>query len=121
MNKLEWVVPVVVMIVWLINTLIKGREEEPAAGAARGRRPVERNPSSDIDRFLQEIDRLRKQNEPERREPTAAVPVPPPSPVVTEPLPKRPRPQPRPLLPPPPKVRVQSRRPEPPQVQLPEP
>src|SRR5438477_8238093 len=108
MNKLEWVVPVVVMIVWLINTLIKGREEEPAAGAARGRRPVERNPSSDIDRFLQEIDRLRKQNEGERREP-AAVPVPPPSPVATEPPPKRPRPQPRPVLPPPPKVRVQSR------------
>src|SRR5438105_3670313 len=113
MNKLEWVVPVVVMIVWLINTLIKGREEEPAAGAARGRRPVERNPSSDIDRFLQEIDRLRKQNEPERREP-AAAPLPVASPVVTAVPVKRSRPQARPVLPPPPpKVRVPPRRPEP--------
>src|SRR5437762_2413938 len=104
MNKLEWVVPVVVMIVWLVNTLIKGREEEPAAGAARGRRPVERNPSTDIDRFLQEIDRLRKQNEGDRREPAAA---PPPPPVVTVAAPKRPRPQPRAVLPPPPpKVRI---------------
>src|SRR5436309_14046283 len=98
MNKLEWVVPVVVMIVWLINTLIKGRDEEPAAGAARGRRPVERNPSSDIDRFLQEIDRLRKQNEAERREP-AAEPV---RPVVLTAPPNRPPPQPRPPLPHPP-------------------
>src|SRR5437763_8124725 len=106
MNKLEWVVPVVVMIVWLINTLIKGRDEEPAAGAARGRRPVERNPSSDIDRFLLEIDRLRKQNESERREqsPEPARPV-----VVAAP-PKRPRAQARPVLPPPPKVRVPSPR-----------
>src|SRR5947207_13832341 len=109
MNKLEWVVPVVVMIVWLINTLIKGREEERAAGSARGRRPVDRNPSSDIDRFLQEIDRLRKQNEPERREPVAAALPPVASPVVTAVPVKRPRPQPRPVLPPPPKVRVQPR------------
>src|SRR5919202_2000 len=111
MNKLEWVVPVVVMIVWLINTLIKGRDEEPAAGAARGRRPVERNPSSDIDRFLQEIDRLRQQTEGEGRE-RAPAPPPPPPPVATIFPPKRPRPQPRAVLPPPPKVRVQvSRRP----------
>src|SRR5580704_8454881 len=117
MNKLEWVVPVVVMIVWLINTLIKGREEEPAAGAARGRRPAERNPSSDIDRFLQEIDRLRKQNEPERREPAAAAEQA--RPVVVAVQPKRPRPQPRAVLPPPAKARVPQRRPEPP-VEVPE-
>src|SRR4051794_11044318 len=73
--KGEWIVPVVVLIVWLVSTILKSREKEEPV---RPRRPGGdgRKPSSAIDRFLQEIVRLRGQSSGESA--PAARPVPPP-------------------------------------------
>jgi hypothetical protein len=87
--KFEWVVPVVVLIVWLVSTILKSREnDEPVRprqpGGGDGRRPT-----SDIDRFLQEIDRLKRKSAEERAE--ATRPTPPPVVRPVQPVP-RPRP-----------------------------
>jgi hypothetical protein len=69
----EWVVPVVVLIVWLVSTILKSREQnEPVRvkpGAGDGRKPT-----GDIDKFLQEIDRLRRKTAEEQGQ---AAPPPP--------------------------------------------
>jgi hypothetical protein len=66
--KFEWIVPVIVVIVWLINAIVKSREnDEPVRPKRAGAGPREgRNPAGDIDRFLQEIDRLRQKSAEER-------------------------------------------------------
>src|SRR5438034_4909941 len=74
----EWIVPVVVLIVWLVSTILKSREK---AAPVRPRQPGAgdgRKPSSDIDRFLQEIDRLRRKSTDESN--SAERPSPPPPP-----------------------------------------
>ncbi len=68
--KFEWIIPVVVLIVWLLNKLLRGQEEDEIVKPARG--PATRSPTSDIDRFLEEIDRMRKAN---GAPPTAPIPV----------------------------------------------
>jgi hypothetical protein len=100
--KFEWIIPVIVVVVWIINAIVKAREEEPV----RPKRPAEgprggRNATGDIDRFLQEIDRLRKQ-QPDRAEPVARpTPLPRARPVpATTPSPRaRPVPVVRPVEP----------------------
>jgi hypothetical protein len=84
--KGEWIVPVVVLIVWLVSTILKSRENaEPVrprqAGGGDGRKPT-----SDIDRFLQEIDRLKRKSAEERGETVRAAPKPKPKPV--QPVPR---------------------------------
>jgi hypothetical protein len=74
--KFEWVIPVVVLIVWLLNKLLRGQENDEAVKPARG--PATRSPASDIDRFLEEIDRMRKAG---GAPPAAAIPVARPVPV----------------------------------------
>src|SRR4051812_48687963 len=91
--QFEWIVPVVVLIVWLVSTIVKGRQnDEPVRprqpGGGDGRRPT-----SDIDRFLQEIDRLKRKAAEERGE--SARPAPPPPPVQ-RPRPVQPAPRVRP-------------------------
>jgi hypothetical protein len=93
--KFEWIIPVIVFVVWVLNQLLRSRENDepvrPRPGAPN------RSPTNDIDRFLQEIDRLRRKGAEERGEserPPArpvprARPVPPPV--------QRARPAPRPL------------------------
>src|SRR5947209_937247 len=73
--KFEWVVPVIVVVVWLINAIVKAREnDEPVRPKRPGVGPREaRNPVGDIDRFLQEIDRLRQKTAEERGAPPPAV------------------------------------------------
>ena|SRR5438105_10029963 len=84
----EWIVPVVVLIVWLISTILKSREaEEPVRprqpGGGGGRKPT-----GDIDKFLQEIDRLRrKSTEEQPAQPPRVRPVPTPVPRV-KPVPR---------------------------------
>lgn len=81
--KGEWIVPVVVLIVWLVSTILKSREN---AEPVRARQPGGgdgRKPTSDIDRFLQEIDRLKRKSAEERGE--TARPVPRPKPVQSVP------------------------------------
>lgn len=59
MMKLEWIVPVIVVIVYVIGWIIKAKEEIDA----KAKRPVGKAPGQELDKFLQEIDRLRRQNE----------------------------------------------------------
>jgi hypothetical protein len=75
MLEFKWIVPVIVVIVWVINAILKSREnEEPVRPKRVGGAPREgKNPVGDIDRFLQEIDRLRQKTAEERG---AAVPPP---------------------------------------------
>jgi hypothetical protein len=87
--KGEWIVPVVVLIVWLVSTILKSRgADEPVRprqpGGGDGRKPT-----SDIDRFLQEIDRLRRKTADEQ--PVAARPAPPPPPPRVRPAQGPPR------------------------------
>jgi hypothetical protein len=80
----EWIVPVVVLIVWLISTIMKSREEEPVRPRKPGTEPG-RKPTGDIDKFLQEIDRLRRKSAEEQGRTARPVPPPPrvkPSPPV---------------------------------------
>src|SRR5947209_5239148 len=102
MLDIKWIVPLVVVILWVINAVLKSREnEEPVRPKRPGVGPREgRNAVGDIDRFLQEIDRLRQKTAEERG---AAVPPP-----VVRPVPRarpvptavatRPRPTSRPPL-----------------------
>jgi hypothetical protein len=85
----EWIVPVVVLIVWVISTIMKSREEEPV----RARKPASepgRKPTGDIDKFLEEIDRLRRKSAEEQGRVVRPAPPPPPRvrPVAQAPRPK---------------------------------
>jgi hypothetical protein len=102
MLEFKWIVPVIVVIVWVINAILKSREnEEPVRPKRPGGGPRDgRNPVGDIDRFLQEIDRLRQKTAEERG---TAVPPPVVRPVararpVPATAPARPRPANRPPL-----------------------
>jgi hypothetical protein len=75
----EWIVPVVVLIVWVISTIMKSREEEPVRPRKSGAEPA-RKPTGDIDKFLEEIDRLRRKSAEEQGR--VARPAPPPPPRV---------------------------------------
>jgi hypothetical protein len=73
----EWIVPVVVLIVWVVSTIMKSREEEPVRPRKPGTEPG-RKPTGDIDKFLQEIDRLRRKSAEEQgRVVRPAAPAPP--------------------------------------------
>ena len=65
MGRLEWIVPLVVMVVYVLGAILKAKEQ----GNPQPQQPVRRNPGQELDRFLQEIDRLRQQQE--NRGPTA--------------------------------------------------
>lgn len=81
----EWVVPVVVLIVWLVSTILKSREQNEPVRAKPGGGDG-RKPTGDIDKFLQEIDRLRRKNAGEQgqtaRQAPQVRPIPPPVPRV---------------------------------------
>ncbi len=66
----EWVLPVIFLIVWIVSSLIQGNERERARNnrskslPGGERQPGERTtrrPPSDIDRFLEEVNRRRRQ------------------------------------------------------------
>ena len=66
----EWLVPVLLLIFWIVSSLLQGLEKEraranrqrsvPGGDRPPGERPS-RRPSSDIDRFLEEVNRRRRQ------------------------------------------------------------
>src|SRR5437588_7018224 len=91
----EWIVPVVVLIVWLISTILKSREnDEPV----RPRQPgpgAGRKPTGDIDKFLQEIDRLRRKSAEEQGQTARTAPPTPPRVRPIAPPTPRVRPAPR--------------------------
>src|SRR5438477_5699449 len=60
----EWIVPVVVFAVWILLSLIRNAEEQPRDNRRQipgpGRSPE--RPSSEVDKFLEEINRMRRKN-----------------------------------------------------------
>jgi hypothetical protein len=102
--KLEWLVPVIVVIIYVIGWIVKAKEEIDA----KAKRPIGKAPGQELDKFLQEIERLRRQNEAapepvarrdvddleniEIKRPPVIVPIPPPPVVVRS----RPAPTPAP-------------------------
>jgi hypothetical protein len=71
----EWMLPVFIVVVWIVQYILRNRENEEPVRAARGKpgdRPANRNPSSEIERFLQEIERMKKKSAEERSEPPKA-------------------------------------------------
>jgi hypothetical protein len=66
----EWLVPVLLLIFWIVSSLLQGLEKEraranrqrslPGGDRPPGERPT-RRPPSDIDRFLDEVNRRRRQ------------------------------------------------------------
>src|SRR5689334_20141579 len=107
----EWVVPVIALVLWILNNLIRNADDKQARTARRRaepgeERPAERSPS-DVDQFLEEINRMRRRSAPPRHGEAPEVvraeepprPSEPPRPVylptvVETPRPERPRPRP---------------------------
>jgi hypothetical protein len=78
-------------VVWVLNQLLRNREiDEPVRPRPGGQGPA-RSPTNDIDKFLQEIDRLRRKGSEERAEPERPVVKPAPRArpvVVAQPVPR---------------------------------
>jgi hypothetical protein len=98
----EWVVPVIALVLWILNNLIRNADEKQARNVRRpaepeGERPAERT-TSDVDQFLEEINRMRRRSTPQRREEPKQPPVrsEEPAPVFVPTVVERPRPQQRP-------------------------
>jgi hypothetical protein len=114
---------IVGVIVWIISLLAKVTQPDEQR-APRPPGPANRGAGSDIDRFLQEIDRLRRRNqesgEPLRRPaapPVVAAPVSRPRPRPVPPTARpRPLPPPRPQRPAPPPAPGRPAAPEVPMV-----
>lgn len=108
MNWQIWIVPVIALAVWILLQMRApdAPPQPPRQRPPEGDRP--RQPSGDVGRFLEEIERLRRQSAPERREPSPPLtesagpaaferpspplPPPPPRPRVEMPKVKKPRP-----------------------------
>lgn len=79
----EWIIPAIVVAVWILNALLRNKENDEPVRKPRGKpnedRP-NRSPVSDIDRFLQEIERMKKKSAGEA--PPAPKPARPPIPVA---------------------------------------
>jgi hypothetical protein len=76
---------VIFVVVWIVTNVIRAQQDAAqaarrpinrAGGAAAGRAP-DKTSSSDIDRFLQEIDRLRKKNQDQTASESRPKPQPP--------------------------------------------
>lgn len=107
---MHWeLIPIIVIAVWILSNLLRNKDEDNRAKSARPGQPSpgrQRGGVAEIDRFLEEIQRRRRQSLEERREeaiPEAAPVVPPRS----QPEPPRVR---RPARPVPP-TQVVSRKP----------
>jgi hypothetical protein len=86
----EWMLPVFIVVVWIVQYILRNRENEEPVRAARGKagdRPANRSPGSEIDRFLQEIERMKKKSAEDRPEPPKAsrAPLPKVLPAVGKP------------------------------------
>ena len=86
----EWIVPVIALALWILSSLVKGAEEPPKQAKQgeplpAGSRP---RPQSEVDKFLEEINRMRRRQEEEQRQqdeqPRQSEPVaiPPPRPIA---------------------------------------
>ena len=101
--ELMWLIPAVIVGSWIVWGILSAKEQEPRKtwrpptvepGEAPPERPA--RPVTDVDRFLEEINRLRRRSAEERPETAQAPPVrrPAPRPVRRE----TPRPRPAPVF-----------------------
>lgn len=98
-----WVILIAGVAVWIITTLLRGAADEQANKGAPGEGPRRREVSSELEQFLEEVNRRRRSADrplavppPEPR----PEPEPPPRPVIVA------RPEPRRMPSPPPVVEV---------------
>ena len=91
----EWVVPVIVLVVWILTNVLRPAEEQNKLQPQRQlpeEDPEGRKPQNEVDRFLEEINRLRRQST--EQQPQAAPPrAEPVVPEVRRAPPPRPQPQ----------------------------
>jgi hypothetical protein len=108
-NHWEWLIAVAAIVFWIVQSLRGGEEErnrnrQRAGGEAGPANKPARRPATDIDRFLDEVNRRRRQAAERkpvvvlREKPPAPAPASRPRPSVRLPAP-RPIPQPAPLRP----------------------
>lgn len=100
----ELLFPVIIVLIWIVNSFLRGNEEEkpgprrrPLPGNEARPGQVPRRPVSDIDRFLEEINRRRRESIERRPSPAPRETV-----VLAEPIappPARSRPPSRPSVP----------------------
>lgn len=96
----EWIVPVIMLAVWILASLVKSAEDGPKQPKPGEQLPdgAPPRPQSEVDRFLEEINRMRRRQEEEQRQPEPprrSDPVSPPTPppvvaVLVEPKPVEP-------------------------------
>jgi hypothetical protein len=110
MNWSVWIVPIIALAVWIISYLLRGNEPEKKP-MQRVRQPGDdpqgrpKEPLTDLDRFLREVNRRRQNAEERRTGPVAKPPV-----VTAQPVEERPRPSmPKPARPAQPPRRQASR------------
>src|SRR5262245_22697286 len=106
-----WIVILIPVVVWILSSVIRPSEEQPRDLRRRlpprddegPGEPPRARPPSEVERFLEEINRLRQRAAEQQKaaeEPTAApAPKPPPPPMPRQmprpvPPPRRPRPEP---------------------------
>jgi len=97
-----WLIPAVVVASWIIRGLLRNQEEDagksPRLATPRADMAEERpaRPANDVDRFLEEINRLRRKSAEARGEPARPVVAPPPirRPTVRPAAREAPRPRP---------------------------
>jgi hypothetical protein len=100
-----WLIPVLFLLVWIVNSIMRGSEDErgkkgrsslPRGERQAGERP--RRPASDIDRFLDEVNRRRRQalerrpGSPDKEKMTSLTPSGRPRPSVRTPVRSTPAP-----------------------------
>jgi cytoskeletal protein RodZ len=102
----EWMLPVFIVVVWIVQAILRNREQEEPTRTARGKsneRAGNRNAGSEIDKFLQEIERMKKktaEEKPDTPKPPRVRPVSPQPPRV-RPVTPRIKLQPTPVVAPP--------------------
>lgn len=76
-----WLIPIIAFAVWVINNLQQRQREAAKQAAGGGARPAGQRPrpgNSEIDRFLEEINRRRQQQQMEQRQEPPRAQQPPP-------------------------------------------
>ncbi len=110
-----WIVPVIALGVWILSHLLRGNEQDkkvPPQGRQPGKGPGgrQKEPLTDLDRFLREVNRRRQSAEERRTGPAASPPV-----ITAQPVAERTRPStPKPPRTPPPRRQAANRPASPP-------
>jgi cytoskeletal protein RodZ len=103
----EWMLPVFIVVVWIVQAILRNREQDEPTRNAKdksGERTGNRNAGSEIDKFLQEIERMKKkaaEEKPDAPKPPPRVRPASPQPPRVKPVTPRIKVQPAPVVAPP--------------------